>query len=398
MATSQYTYHPFHTIGAASVFLWDAAALAGAGGWAPLGRVADAAVLSTTEQAGKSLVVKGLTQPVARRNRAKRYSLSFRMLEDANPLALDLLFGDGAAVSRSAAADASTKETLRLYGADYAELAHPYGILNGGLPPVTDLSASTGGTGGSIPTGSYYYWVIPYVISGGATLLGKPARTDQRSVTLGQVVTLRFTEPQGYIPDGYYVAYTLTSTLTNPLLLVTPSPHETEVVIATHQGATPLPLSYDAGQVVVRSYNAQTLYVEGTDYQLDALRGLVKRLPGGGIGDGECVVASYSYRRPASVATPIGDPVELERYRKVKLLQLAPEEYQEGGDMSPAAWRETGLEFTFHRVNVAIGDMRLPFGEDDFSEGASVSWDCLYDPAEACVGSVRSTYGALAEY
>ena len=100
----------------------------------------------------------------------------------------------------------------------------------------------------------------------------------------------------------------------------------------------------------------------------------------------------YAYWRPASVLTPLGDAVDLERYRQIRLLQLAPD------DPDPALWRETGVEFTFFKVNVALNDSRWPFSENDFSEGASVTWDCLFDSEQAKVGTARSTYGVLAEY
>lgn len=398
MSTSQYTYSPFHTIGAASVLLWDAAAAGGSGAWAHFARVADATVLATTEQVSQHLVIKGLGQPIARRNRSKRYSLSFRLLEDANPAALDVLFSDGAVQSKTAAQDISTSEALRLYGTDYTELAHPFGILNGGLPPVTGLSASAGGAGGNILPGSYYYWVVPYVRDGAEERLGQVARTSQVNVSAGQLVTLSFNPPVGYQPDGYKIVYTLLSTLTSPLLLVVSSPQDTEVVISSHQGATPIAFQFDDGVIVVKSYDGQETFIAGNDYVIDVLRGLLKRVAGGAIGDGERVVVSYSYRRPPSVSTPLGDCVELERYRKLKLTQLAPNDANAGSDLSPATWQETGVEFEFGKVNVASGDVRLPFTEDDFSEGASVSWDCLFDPAEGRVGLVRSTYGVLAQY
>ncbi len=47
---------------------------------------------------------------------------------------------------------------------------------------------------------------------------------------------------------------------------------------------------------------------------------------------------------------------------------------------------------------MALGDLRLAFGEEDFSEGFSVTWDCMFDPGTGRVGTVRSTYGVLAQY
>ncbi len=55
-------------------------------------------------------------------------------------------------------------------------------------------------------------------------------------------------------------------------------------------------------------------------------------LPAGRMADGARVVVCYSYRRPPSVLTPLGDSVELERYRKVKLVQLAPDDAAARGD------------------------------------------------------------------
>ena len=277
MATSQYTYHPYHTIGAANVLLWDASAGGGSGAWRPLGKVADAAVVVSTEQVGKDLTIKGLSQPIARRNRFKRYSLSFRLLEDANPFTLDLLYSEGASQTKEAAGTVIVSEVVRLYAADFSELAHPFGVKS------------------------------------------TPALT-------------------------------------------------------------------------VKSYDGVTTYVENTDYVLDLQKGLLRRIAGGGINEGQNVVVGYSYGRPAGIVTGLGDAVDLERYRKVKLLQLAPD------DPDPANWEETGLEFEFFKVNVSMNDSGWSFAEEDFSDGASATWDCLYDASEGKVGTVRSTYGALADY
>ena len=175
MATSQYTYHPYHTIGAATMLLWDGAAGDG-GAWRHLGKVADAAVLASTEQVGKDITTKGLTQPVARRNRSKRYSLSFRLLEDTNPLVLDFIGSESAAQSADSSELVLTSEVVRLFGLDWRELAHPYGIAAGQPEGVTEVMASAGGTGGSIAPGTYYYWVVPK--AGGFT--GEEARSPIR--------------------------------------------------------------------------------------------------------------------------------------------------------------------------------------------------------------------------
>lgn len=389
MATSQYSYHPFHTIGAASVLLWDASAGGGAGAWQHLGKAADAAVLISTEQAAKELTIKGLTQPIARRNRSKRYSLSFRLLEDANPLTLDLLYSEGAAQAAAAAELCYSCESLRLYAADYTELAHPYGIRQAALPPVENVYATAGGSGGSIPPGTYYYWVVPQLGTGGLALLGPPAASGALSVGGGQQVSLDFDPPAGYSPDAYRIyASSVDDVSTATLAAEAAGP---PVLLSAHLNAQiyqgqGLPL------IELFSYDGQTRYLRGTDFSCDAAKGLIKRLAGGAIADGQRVLALYAYARPESVLTSLGDAVELERYRRVKLMQLAAD------NPDPALWRETGIEYEFYRVNVSGGDSRWPFSEDGFSEGAPVSWDCLYDGAEAKVGCVRSTYGVLAAY
>lgn len=277
MATSLYTYQPFHTIGAATLQLWDASAGGGAGGWVSAGRIADAAVSVATEQVAKEVITAGLSQPVARRNRAKRYSLGFRLLENASPQLLGILYGDGAEQSTAAGGAESTAEVLRLYGEDYSALAHPYGI--------------------------------------------------------------------------------------DPL-------------------APP----------VIRSYDGLITYVKDVDYETDLKKGLVKRIESGSIPEGAAVYVTYSYTQPAGVSTSLGDVADLEPYRKVRLLQLSID------NTDPDSSIESGLEFEFYRVNVSAADSTIPFSAEDYSEGASISWDCLYDPAQGKVGTVRSSFGVLANY
>lgn len=276
---NQYSYHPFHNIGAADLLLWDSAALDGGGAWARVGRSADAALLMGGETLSKELSVRGVSQPIAQRLRSRRYALSLRLLESAGPDALALLFGGGATQSASAAGTASASEVLRLNGDEYSQLAHPYGV---------------------------------------------------------------------------------------------------------------------SGAPSVKSYDAATTYVANTDYELDLPQGLIKRKAGGAIPDGARVCVSYSYARPAGVATPLGADSCLERYRRVKLLQLAPDPLVSTED--PASWRESGVEFELYRVSISAPDTRFGFSEQGFGEGLPLVWDCLLDPATAKVGEVRSTYGVLAAW
>jgi hypothetical protein len=390
MATSQYNYHPFHTIGAASVLLWDGAAGGGAGAWRPLGKVADAAISVATEQAGQDITVKGLTQPITRRNRSKRYSLSFRLLENAGPEAHALMFGEGNAQSAAAAEITEFSEAFRLYGSQWRELSHPYGIVAEPLPSAPAGHVTAGGTGGSIPAGIYYFWLVPeYLDSTQLLARGEALALGSASITTGQQLNITFDLPDELKVVRYFIFYSATNQLASSRLAG---------VLTGEQGAlktfsdTP---SYSPPVIpLVRAFrqSGQAEFTLGTDYLIDATKGLIKRVAGGAIGDGEEVCLTYAYARPASVETPLGDAVALERYRRVKLLQLTAD------DPHPALWRETGVEFTFFKVNVNLGDTRWPFSENDFSEGCSVAWDCLFDGEEAKVGTVRGTYGVLAEY
>ena len=392
MATSQFTYHPYQTIGAATALIWDPSAggaVAG-GGWRHLGKVADASVLVTTEQAGQDLTIKGLTQPIARRNRSKRYSLTFRLLEDANPLTLDLLFGEGAAPAVGDSELVYTTEVVRLTGGQWRELAHPYGIA--AVPPegVSEAQVETSPGGGTIPPGTYYYWVVPALEGSGTDVFeGVSVSAGSAAVESGDSVQVTFAPPGGWNPDKYYVYYNTVDSITGASLAGYGT--ESPILLSGHLGS--LPYTEPSGPLVsVKSYDGATEYELTGEYLLNVEKGLVKRSAGSPIADGAQVVVCYAYWRPAHVLTALGDPIDLERYRRVRLLQLAPD------DPDPAAWRETGVEFTFYRVNVSLNDSRWPFGEDDFSEGAPVTWDCLFDGEEAKVGDVRSTYGLLAEY
>lgn len=396
MATSEYSYHPFHTIGAARLLLWDDAAAEGGGAWAHFGKVADASVLMTTEQAGKDITVKGLTQPVARRNRSKRYSLSFRLLENANPAALELLYGEGAAQGTGGAEVVVERELMRLYGGDYSELAHPYGIQLSQPAAAASAGASAGGTGGSITPGTYYYWVVPLFSKGGSAIFeGDPAATGATAVGSSEQVTVTFSAPEGYTASEYRIYVNSSDDLASAELaadMITASPH----VLGSHAGGGSS-LAQSGELLLVQSTDLVTTYTEGSDYTLDAEKGLIKRITGGSIADGAQVVVTYAYMRPATALTALGCPVELERYRRVKLLQLAPE--ADGGDsITPSNWRETGVEFEFFKVNAAINDAAYPFSEDDFSEGIGLTWECMFDGSEGSVGTVRSTYGVLAQY
>ena len=390
MATSQYNYHPFHTIGAATVLLWDGDAGGGAGAWRPLGKVADAAVIMSTEQVSQDLTLKGLTQPIARRNRAKRYSLAFRLLENAGPETQALLFGEGAEQSAGAAEIAVFTEQLRLYGQQWRELSHPYGIVAEQLPGVDAASVSAGGSGGSIPPGTYYYWIAPqYSNTGEPTLEGSAQAAGSVAVSTGQTVSFEITPPDSLVLHGYKVIYNYTNELVGAQIAGQLTAASLVLSNHTDDGEYQEP----GGQYCTLSSNdGLTEYLAGTDFQLDLQKGLIKRLTGGAIPDGAEVLVTYAYAQPASVETSLGDPIDLERYFKVRLLQLAAD------NPDPAQWRETGVEFTFYKVCTNINDSRWPFSENDFSEGCPVTWDCLFDGDEAKVGTVRSTYSVLAEY
>jgi hypothetical protein len=163
MSLSHYNHAPYHPIGAATLLVWDSqagpddpATAQPSGAWRSVGKVADAAIVMSAQSAGQELALKGLSQPITRRLTAQRYSLSFRLLECAGPEALELLFGLGSAQSGVGTELVSTTEVLRLYGSDWTELAHPFGIRSAPADGVTALLATAGGSGGEIPPGSYY--------------------------------------------------------------------------------------------------------------------------------------------------------------------------------------------------------------------------------------------------
>jgi hypothetical protein len=396
MSSSHYNYHPFHTIGAATLMIWDALA-GGSGAWRRLSKVADCSLIVSTEQAGKDITVKGLTQPVARRNRSKRYSISFRLLENAGPEAHDLIFSEGTTQLNSGENLIVAAEVLRLYGSDYTELSHPYGIVQLPLAPPGAPDASAGSTGGSIPPNTYYYWVEPVLEYGGSPVFsGEAGGTGPVTVSSGQTVTITFTPPADYTPDGYRVFFNTTDDLATAQIALG-NTESSPTVLTSHQGGGSFD-EQDEPLIEIYSYDGSVQYEHGVDFAVHAGKGLVKRLPGGAIAEGQRVLAIYAYERQPSVLTTLGCPVQLERYRRIKLLQLSPEADDGGNTVNTDNWRETGVEFEFFKVNVSLNDSSFPFSEDEFSEGSSLSWDCLFDGSEGKVGTLRSTYGVLADY
>jgi hypothetical protein len=403
MSLSHYNHAPYHPIGAASLLVWDStagpvdpAAELPRGAWRSVGKVADAAVSMTAQTASQELALKGLSQPVTLRLTGQRYSLSFRLLEHAGPEALDLLFGLGSTQSATGGQLASTAEVLRLYGDDWAELAHPFGILASPPAGVSAVSGDAGGSGGSIPAGTYYYWIAPVLPGESGLAYGTPAPSGAVTVGSGEKVLLTFTPPGSYLPLQYAVFASASNSLASAALVDSFVAPEGSIEI-THHGTGS---DYGSGSALrLFSHAGETEYIEGIDFITDLPKGLVKRISGGTIPSGGRTVAVYTYQRPASVLTSLGDPVTLARYRRIKLLQLAPEDGAGGaGDLDPASWRETGVEWDLHRVAIGAGDSSYACTPDDFSPGSAVVWDCLYDAQYARVGTVRSTFGVLATY
>lgn len=386
MATSQYTFNPFHTIGPATVLISDPAV---DDGWRSLGRVAEAQLNVTTEQAAQDIFTGGVSQPVARRNTAKRYSISFRLLENANPDALALFGGEGAAATTAGLELCAATEVLRLYGSDWRELAHPYGLAAEPLPAATAISGSASGSGGSIPAGTYTYWIVPVCEAGDVVFHGTLSGPLTVTVGTGEVVKLAYTPPADWTPDSYAV-WVAASGLSSEATLAMDGLSGAELTISEHAGTA---VTSPAGAVLTATpYGGGAAYTSGVDFELNVTRGLLRRIDGGALREGDRVTVTYAYWRPASVSIPLGDPVAPERYRRVRLLQLAPDAED------PALWRETGVEFTFYRVNINLGDTGFPFSEREFSPGLSFHWDCLWDAEAARVGDVRSTHGVLANY
>lgn len=65
-------------------------------------------------------------------------------------------------------------------------------------------------------------------------------------------------------------------------------------------GTTAVPLNHaNVSNDRVTDITGGTVYVNGTDYTLNATNGTIARIPTGGIGDGDTVLVSYLYQRTA---------------------------------------------------------------------------------------------------
>ncbi|MCC7477045.1 hypothetical protein IT575_01185 [bacterium] len=401
MSTSQYSYHPFHSIGAAQLQLFEPAALGGLGAWRNLGRCADAAVLISGDFAEKGMAIGGVSQPIARRPRSRRYSLSLRMLETAGPEAAALLFGEGALQQRLSPDILVQAESLRLYGSQAWQLAHPYGLLSSLPPGATGPSLSAGGSGGLIAASTWHYWIVPCLsYSGQVQFEGSAVYAGSVNVSAGQQVSLSFTAPASWSPDAWRIYFNSSNNLSGALLALQTS-SGSPILIGSHAGSP----AYSAQSLPLfklRSYDNFSSYSAGSDYSLNAARGSLSRIEGGALASGKRAVALYAHWTPAAVDTPLGDCLSPERYRRIRLLQLAPQDPQkaglENGDLDTGTWRETGVQFEFHRVAISPGETRWPFADNDFGEGASLLWDCMYDGASSAVGTVRSSFGVLAQW
>ncbi len=401
MSTSQYTYHPFHTIGAAQIQLWDSAALGGLGAWRSLGRCADAAVLVSGETAEKGVAISGVSQPIAKRPRSRRYSLSLRLLETAGPEAANLLFGEGALQLKRSADISVQAESLRLYGTQAWQLAHPYGLLTSLPPGATGPSLSAGGSGGLIAATTWHYWVVPCLKHGGVVQFeGAALYCGSVNVTAGQQVTVNFTPPTSWTPQSWRVYFNSSNNI-NTAFMALETTAAPPLLIASHAGSP----AYSAQSLPLfklRSHDNLSGYSASSDFSLNAARGSLSRTETSSLPSGKRAAAIYAHWTSSAVDTPIGDPLSPERYRRIRLLQLAPQDPQKsglsGGDLDTATWRETGVEFDFYRVAITPGETRWPFADNDFGEGASLLWDCMYDGASSAVGTVRSSFGVLAQW
>jgi hypothetical protein len=388
MSGGQYTYAPFHTIGPAAVYIYDSQAGAGAGAWSPLGRVADAAVVVTADHATKRASIYGLTQAIERRRRATQVSLSFRMLENANPITLSILFGMSEPSYSSLYIDIKSclAYIIELCNIDISCSALKL------LRQCDSLAITTAGANASIPAGEYYYYVLPfYNAPGGNRIYGSPVRIGPVVIQAGQHVYLDFLPPTDWIPDGYLALYATNAAGTDILQLPISASHP-PLHIDSHAGATPWTAPSPAENIIVQNYSATKRYFLGVDYSIDLQRGTLKRLEGSTIPLGSRLLITYPRAVLPSVALGIGGLADPEPYRKVKLVQLTPRRIQ---DSSGSHWEESGLEFIFNRVSISSAESRLPFTEDDYCEGAIVTWECLFDPESGAAGTARTAFNIL---
>ena len=378
-------------IGDARIFvnLSDATSPAAVDTWFELGVVQNAKVRLDQSQIQQRRRYKGVNRITNERLDEQNGELSFDFLEAMDPPPFKYLFDPAGTPVKDAQSVEIYKDSFKLYETTLHELSHPHGLLTS-LPVPEGTPFATTAVGGAFAAGNYSFAIVAWATADESDLANAsyPALgdgdcvQDNLAVLLNDRVLLDWDPPTGFTPDHYSV-YLQLAAAWNPANLGTKVAEvggQSTSTIVNSEASIGGDATFGAAApavFVLRKFDDSADFVVNVDYTLDVTNGTVKRIAGGGIPEGETVVAEFRATNPARVTTNIGAGKAIPTYVEIMLMQL---DVQEGGTV------EEGVEFYFHRVNPQSGPFEVPFTDSEFDTAMPVTMNLHFDDSQGRIG------------
>lgn len=244
-------------------------------------------------------------------------------------------------------------------------------VGTGILPGAQAVVGTAFGTGGTIPTGTYVFTVVP--IYGGTR--GASLSSAGVGVTLGQNVGLVITHPAGIQPDAWYIYVhdtALGETLVDADLVAAQAATygtNTSVIFSSWVRGDNWP-GEATGTFIVTDSTGAVVYSVGTDFTIDASCAMFCLVDGGAIEDGQWVHITYNYYKNPSVDMTIGPSGRLPKYVHPVILAFKDDD------------RETpvgkGVEIHLYKV-LANSGWEWDLSSLNYESGFEFEWVVLLD-------------------
>jgi len=357
--------------------------------WFELGLVENARVRLDQSMIDDRGRYKGVSRITQQRLNEQSAEMTFDLSEVLFPPPFKYLLDPGGTPSHTPATIAEYKDSFMLFADRLHELRHPHDIKSA-LPVPEGTPFATTDAGGAFAASNYSFAIVAWATADESNLANAsyPAAgdpdcvQDNLAVALNERVLLDWDPPTGFTPDHYSV-YLQDAAAWDPTNLgikvaevggaSTSTIVNSEASIGDDQTFTGVaPTLFE-----LRDFNTGAAFTINVDYVFDAVNGTVKRVVGGGIDNGETVVAEYRAAVPPHVTTNIGAGKAIPTYLEIMLLQL---DVQQGGTV------EEGVEFYFHRVNPQSGGFEIPFSDSEFGVGMSATMNLHFDASQGRIG------------
>ena len=231
--------------------------------------------------------------------------VEFTLGEIYHPFDLQAGFGQGETPVAQPKTFESETFGMTLHGLKHYNLPIEFHVQSSMANFVTTVAGSAD-TGGSMESGSYFYFVAP-VVAGEELAYLAAAESEAIAVSASGKVTLTWVNPTGVQPDSYKIYRSTTEgTYTTPAYLGYVDGDVLTYVDTATSADTGAAVLSTPERIVVTDIAGTTVYTEDTDYDVDWTEMTIKRISGGGIGDGEDVSVTIYWAREAGVVIPIG--------------------------------------------------------------------------------------------